>query len=186
MSESFAQLLEESFANQKIKTGAILTGVVVGVNADMVIVNAGLKSEAVIPADQFFNERGELEVKVGDRVLFYHSNEGLAIVGIAEVVKEAYQDPTTSDERWVVVDLAPVEQLANPVGKECRHAEVQDFFFALVLQDENVTGLHERSLTRVVDRFGQVNFDCDLAIAGGLTQDVQHSWRHHTAHASST
>ena len=42
MSESFAQLLEESFAGQKIKTGAILTGVVVGVNADMVIVNAGL------------------------------------------------------------------------------------------------------------------------------------------------
>ena len=68
MSESFAQLLEESFASQKIKTGAILTGVVVGVNADMVIVNAGLKSEAVIPADQFFNERGELEVKVGDHV----------------------------------------------------------------------------------------------------------------------
>jgi small subunit ribosomal protein S1 len=68
MSESFAQLLEESFAGQKIKTGAILTGVVVGVNADMVIVNAGLKSEAVIPADQFFNERGELEVKVGDHV----------------------------------------------------------------------------------------------------------------------
>ena len=46
----------------------ILTGIVVGVNADMVIVNAGLKSEAVIPADQFFNERGELEVKVGDDV----------------------------------------------------------------------------------------------------------------------
>ena len=68
MSESFAQMLEESFAGQKIKTGAILTGIVVGVNADMVIVNAGLKSEAVIPADQFFNERGELEVKVGDHV----------------------------------------------------------------------------------------------------------------------
>ena len=68
MSESFAQLLEESFAGQKIKTGAILTGVVVGVNADMVIVNAGLKSEAVIPAEQFINERGELEVQVGDRI----------------------------------------------------------------------------------------------------------------------
>jgi small subunit ribosomal protein S1 len=68
MSESFAQLLEESFASQKIKTGSILTGIVVGVNADMVIVNAGLKSEAVIPAEQFLNERGELEVKVGDHV----------------------------------------------------------------------------------------------------------------------
>jgi small subunit ribosomal protein S1 len=68
MSESFAALLEESLANQKIKPGSILTGTVVGVNQDMVIVNAGLKSEAVIPADQFFNERGELEVKVGDTV----------------------------------------------------------------------------------------------------------------------
>jgi small subunit ribosomal protein S1 len=68
MSESFAELLEESFANQKIKPGAILTGTVVGVNQDVVIVNAGLKSEAVIAAEQFFNERGELEVQVGDTV----------------------------------------------------------------------------------------------------------------------
>src|SRR4029077_2922497 len=68
MSESFAEMLEESFANQKIKPGAILTGTVVGVNQDVVSVNAGLKSEAVISADQFFNERGELEVKVGDTV----------------------------------------------------------------------------------------------------------------------
>jgi len=68
MSESFAEMLDASFAGQKIKSGAILTGIVVGLNADMVIVNAGLKSEAVIPADQFFNERGELEVKIGDEV----------------------------------------------------------------------------------------------------------------------
>jgi small subunit ribosomal protein S1 len=68
MSESFAAMLEESFASQKIKPGSILTGIVVGVNQDVVIVNAGLKSEAVISADQFFNERGELEVKVGDTV----------------------------------------------------------------------------------------------------------------------
>ena len=68
MSESFAELLEESLANQKIKPGSIITGTVVDVNSDMVIVNAGLKSEAVIPAEQFFNDRGELEVKVGDEV----------------------------------------------------------------------------------------------------------------------
>ncbi|MEO8466382.1 MAG: 30S ribosomal protein S1 [Gammaproteobacteria bacterium] len=68
MSESFAQLLEESFATQKIKPGSILTGIVVSVSADMVIVHAGLKSEAVIPAEQFYNERGELDVKVGDHV----------------------------------------------------------------------------------------------------------------------
>ncbi len=51
----------------------------------------------------------------GDLVLFYHSNEGLAIVGIAEVVKEAYQDPTTEDTNWVVVDLKPVKAIPQPV-----------------------------------------------------------------------
>jgi predicted RNA-binding protein with PUA-like domain len=54
-------------------------------------------------------------MKKGDAVLFYHSNEGLAVVGIARVVKEAYQDPTTEDQRWVVVDLEPVEPLPQPV-----------------------------------------------------------------------
>ena len=54
-------------------------------------------------------------MKKGDRVLFYHSNEGLAIVGIAEVVKEAYQDPTTLDTNWVVVDLKPVKAMPKPV-----------------------------------------------------------------------
>jgi predicted RNA-binding protein with PUA-like domain len=55
------------------------------------------------------------EMKKGDRVLFYHSNEGLCIVGIAEVLKEAYPDPTTDDDRWVAVDLKPVKTLKNPV-----------------------------------------------------------------------
>ncbi len=68
MTESFAAMLEESFASQKLKTGSILSGTVVGVNQDVVIVHAGLKSEAVISADQFFNERGELDVKIGDIV----------------------------------------------------------------------------------------------------------------------
>ena len=68
MSESFAELLEESLASQKIKPGSILTGTVIDVNSDVVIVNAGLKSEAVIPANQFLNERGELEVAIGDEV----------------------------------------------------------------------------------------------------------------------
>ena len=55
-------------------------------------------------------------MKKGDAVLFYHSNEGLAVVGVARVVKEAYQDPTTDDPRWVAVDIEPVEALANPVS----------------------------------------------------------------------
>lgn len=54
-------------------------------------------------------------MKEGDLVLFYHSNEGMCVVGIAKVVKEFYQDPTTDDTNWVVVDLVPVESLKNPV-----------------------------------------------------------------------
>ena len=54
-------------------------------------------------------------MKVKDKVFFYHSNEGLQVVGVAEVIKEHYQDPTTDDQRWVVVDLKPVDTLKNPV-----------------------------------------------------------------------
>ena len=68
MSESFAELLEDSLASQNIKQGQILTATVVDVNSDVVIVNAGLKSEAVIPTVQFLNERGKLEVEVGDEI----------------------------------------------------------------------------------------------------------------------
>ena len=51
----------------------------------------------------------------GDEVLFYHSNEGLEIVGIAKIIKEHYQDPTTTEEAWLVVDLKPVKKLKNAV-----------------------------------------------------------------------
>jgi small subunit ribosomal protein S1 len=68
MSESFAQLFEQSLASQRIKPGTILMGHVVEVGPDMVIVNVGLKSEAVIPAEQFRNEKGEVEVRAGDEV----------------------------------------------------------------------------------------------------------------------
>jgi predicted RNA-binding protein with PUA-like domain len=54
-------------------------------------------------------------MKKGDEVLFYHSNEGMEIVGVAMIVKEAYQDPTTEDKNWVVVDLKPVKSLKKPV-----------------------------------------------------------------------
>jgi len=54
-------------------------------------------------------------MKKGDQVLWYHSNEGLEIVGIAKVAKEAYQDPTTDEEAWVVVDLKPFKKLKKPV-----------------------------------------------------------------------
>lgn len=54
-------------------------------------------------------------MKKGDLLLFYHSNEGMRIVGIAKVVKEHYQDPTTTDEAWVSVDVAPFKALKTPV-----------------------------------------------------------------------
>ena len=54
-------------------------------------------------------------MKKGDEVLFYHSNEGTAIVGIAKVVKEFYQDPTTDDDAWVAVDIKAVKKIKNPI-----------------------------------------------------------------------
>ncbi len=68
MSESFAELFEESFASQQIKPGSIITGTVVAVNDDVVIVSAGLKSEAVIPIDQFKNDLRDGEISIGDEV----------------------------------------------------------------------------------------------------------------------
>jgi small subunit ribosomal protein S1 len=68
MTESFAELFEESLASKRIKPGTILTGNVVKISPEVVIVSAGLKSEAVIPASQFLNEQGEMEVQVGDDV----------------------------------------------------------------------------------------------------------------------
>ena len=65
MTESFAQPFEESLASQRIRPGQILTGRVIEVGTDKVVVSAGLKSEAVIDIHQFKNERGEVEVKVG-------------------------------------------------------------------------------------------------------------------------
>jgi predicted RNA-binding protein with PUA-like domain len=57
-------------------------------------------------------------MKKGDAVLYYHSNEGVEIVGIAKVVKEAYQDPTTDDDRWVAVDIKAVKKLKKSVPLE--------------------------------------------------------------------
>ncbi|MGA2396776.1 MAG: 30S ribosomal protein S1 [Steroidobacteraceae bacterium] len=68
MTESFAELFEQSIASQRIRPGTILNGLIVEVGQDYVIVNVGLKSEAVIPSDQFKNEKGEIEVHVGETV----------------------------------------------------------------------------------------------------------------------
>ena len=55
-------------------------------------------------------------MKKGDHVLYYHSNEGKEVVGVARVTRSAYPDPTTDDERWLVVDLRPLKALKRPVS----------------------------------------------------------------------
>lgn len=81
-------------------------------------------------------------MEVGDEVLFYHSNEGKAIVGIAEIVKTAYQDPTTDDERWVAVDIKAVKPLPKPVTLEAIKAEES-------LQDMDLVRLARLSVGKV-------------------------------------
>ena len=69
MTESFAELFEQSqVALAKLKPGAIVSGTVVEIRTDVVVINAGLKSEGIVPIEQFRNEQGELEVAVGDTV----------------------------------------------------------------------------------------------------------------------
>jgi predicted RNA-binding protein with PUA-like domain len=83
-------------------------------------------------------------MKKGDQVLFYHSNEGLAIVGISEVVKEAYQDPTTDETAWVVVDLKPVKTMPVPVTLAAVKAEP-------ALADMQLVRLSRLSVSAVTD-----------------------------------
>ncbi|GGC16675.1 ubiquinol-cytochrome c reductase [Parapedobacter defluvii] len=97
-------------------------------------------------------------MKKGDLVLFYHSNEGKEVVGIAKVVKEHYQDPTTNDERWVVVDLAPVETLKKPVTLETIKADPLLQHIALVRQGRlSVMPLTREEFDRIV-ALGSGNF----------------------------
>ena len=73
-------------------------------------------------------------MKVGDRAFFYHSNEGLAIVGIAEIVKDAYPDPTDKSGRFVMVDVKPLEPVKTPVTLAQIKAEPKLAEFKLVRQ----------------------------------------------------
>lgn len=68
MTESFAELFEQSEKLSKLKPGAIVLGIVVEVRSDVVVINAGLKSEGIVPIEQFRNDDGEIDVGVGDEV----------------------------------------------------------------------------------------------------------------------
>ncbi len=92
------------------------------------------------------------EMKEGDLVLFYHSNEGKNVVGIAKVVREFYQDPTTDDERWVVVDLSPVEPLKQPVNLETIKEDERLKAISLVRQGRlSVMSLKPEEFDRIVE-----------------------------------
>ena len=73
-------------------------------------------------------------MKVDDQVLFYHSVSDREVVGVTKVVKEFYQDPTTDDERWVVVDLVPVRELKKPVGLKQMKADARLENMSLIKQ----------------------------------------------------
>ena len=100
-----------------------------------------------------FQARNNLkEMRTGDLVLFYHSNEGNEVVGIAKVVKEAYQDPTTSDKNWVVVDLEPVETLKHPVTLEQVKADDRLKDIGLVRQGRlSVMALKGEEFDRIIE-----------------------------------
>lgn len=92
------------------------------------------------------------EMKEGDLVLFYHSNEGKDVVGIAKVAKEFYQDPTTSDPNWVVVDLVPVESLKKPVTLEQIKADPRLKDIHLVRQGRlSVMSLKREEFDRILE-----------------------------------
>lgn len=74
------------------------------------------------------------EMRVGDLALYYHSNDGLNVVGVARITKPAYPDPTTDDDRWVVVDLEPVKPLSEPVTLATIKADPKLSEMALVRQ----------------------------------------------------
>ncbi|MBD1387736.1 EVE domain-containing protein [Mucilaginibacter rigui] len=100
-----------------------------------------------------YQARNNLKLmKTGDLVMWYHSNEGKEIVGIARVVKEFYQDPTTEDPNWVVVDLEPVESLKKPISLEQIKADDRLKDIGLVRQGRlSVMALKREEFDRILE-----------------------------------
>ncbi|MBB5395863.1 EVE domain-containing protein [Mucilaginibacter sp. AK015] len=100
-----------------------------------------------------YQARNNLKLmKEGDLVMWYHSNEGKEVVGIARVVKEFYQDPTTDDTNWVVVDLEPVEPLKKPVTLEQIKADERLKDVGLIRQGRlSVMALKREEFDRIIE-----------------------------------
>ena len=110
MTESFAQLFEESLNQLDARSGGMIRGVIVAIDKDIVLVDAGLKSESAIPVEQFKNAQGELEVKVGDEVdVVLDSIED----GFGETILS--REKAKRHEAWIVLEKA-VEDAATVLG----------------------------------------------------------------------
>jgi predicted RNA-binding protein with PUA-like domain len=94
------------------------------------------------------------EMKKGDWVFFYHSNEGMEVIGLAEVKKEFFQDPTTEDPRWVVVEIVPIKNFNNTVTLKMMKSDDRLSNLALIKQSR-------LSVTPV----GKQEFDIILSLA---------------------
>jgi predicted RNA-binding protein with PUA-like domain len=95
-------------------------------------IKKGAKGEAWTGVRNFTARRHLQDMKKGDRAFFYHSNVGKEIVGIVEVIKEAYPDPTAKGEPWIVVDVKAVDALPQPVTLTAVKAEKKLKDMALV------------------------------------------------------
>ena len=94
------------------------------------------------------------EMKKGDWVFFYHSNEGMEVIGLAEVKKEYFQDPTTEDPRWVVVEIVPIKKFNKTVTLK------------MIKSDERLTNLALIKQSRLsVTPVGKQEFDIILSLA---------------------
>lgn len=100
-----------------------------------------------------YQARNNLQaMKKGDLLMFYHSNQGKEVVGLAKVVKEQYPDPTTDDQRWVVVDVEPVKKLKNPVGLAQIKADSHLQDIALVRHSRlSVMPLRKEEFDRIIE-----------------------------------
>lgn len=100
------------------------------------------------------------DMKKGDWAFFYHSNEGLEIVGIAKVVKEGYQDPTTKEVAWLSVDFAPLKDLKKPVSLEqIKNDPLLNNMDLVRLQRLSVGKVREQEFARICELGGLASVD---------------------------
>lgn len=91
-------------------------------------------------------------MKKGDQVLFYHSNEGLEVVGVAKVLKEAYQDPTTDEPAWVAVDLKPFRKLKRAVTlQEIKKEKTLENIPLIKIPRLSVMPLNELEFSKIIE-----------------------------------